>query len=267
MRNVILLLWILLGLAYWYLSKNCCTIPNAKEVSEARTVAPVTKVPVKKLTPLAFACSDDKPTVEERWTRFRDSLVSNLKDDQILEVRGLQYEDETNSTKSTSLGLARAAQVKKLFSIDDERINVTSGVKGNNCTKEEMNNLVAFRYLRNSAKIKEVDDKTLIYFPYNSTNKLADAEVESYLKDVAKRVIRTKETVRLVGHTDDDGSAASNMALGQRRADIIERYLLDQGVPSSQLSALSKGELDPVADNGTKAGMAKNRRTELQIIK
>ena len=57
------------------------------------------------------------------------------------------------------------------------------------------------------------------------------------------------------------------MSLGQRRADIIKRYLIDQGVPANQITALSKGELDPVADNGTKAGMAKNRRTELQIIK
>ena len=267
MRYVILLLWLLLGGVYWFLSRNCCPQSPTDEVSEARTVAPITRAPVKKLTPLAFLCSDDKPTVEQRWTRFRDSLVSNLKDDQILEVRGLHYDDETNSTSAASLGLARASQVRKLFSLDDDRITVNSGIKGNNCTKEEMNNLVAFRYLRNSAKIKEVDDKTLIYFPYNSTNKLADAEVESYLNDVAARVKRSKERVRLVGHTDDDGSAASNMSLGQRRADIIKRYLIDQGVPANQITALSKGELDPVADNGTKAGMAKNRRTELQIIK
>ena len=98
-------------------------------------------------------------------------------------------------------------------------------------------------------------------------NKLNNSEIEAYLDQVAKRVKETGESVRLTGHTDSLGSSSSNITLGQRRANRIADYLIGQGVRRSQINSTSKGESEPVATNHTEVGRAKNRRTELQIIK
>ena len=87
-------------------------------------------------------------------------------------------------------------------------------------------------------------------------------DMEAALDDVAARVAASKgdETLLVVGHTDSIGSEAYNMDLGQRRADATASYLVGQGVnPSTK----SMGESQPVADNSTKAGRAKNRRVEI----
>ncbi len=260
--SLIFILWLLLGLAYWFISKNCC-VPAEGNLSQ-RTVAPISALPAVS-TPIRFDCSDDKPGTEARWTRFRDSLVSSLKDNEILQIKGFNYDAESNSTSEKTLGLARALSVKKLFSLNDDRIRILDGKAGDDCRKEEMNRLIAFSALRNTASVKEIDDRTLIYFPTNSTNKLADNEVESYLDEVAVRVKRTGETVHLSGHTDNEGDPSSNLVLGQRRADVIKNYLLSKGVPDAKIVTSTKGETVPRADNTTARGKAENRRTELQI--
>jgi len=261
--SLIFILWLLLGLAYWFFSKNYCCAPVQGDLSE-RSVTPMSALPAVS-TPIRFECSDEKPGTEARWTRFRDSLVSALKDNEILQIKGFNYDTESNSTSQKTLGLARALSVKKLFSLDDDRIRVLDGKAGDDCRKEEMNRLIAFSALRNTATVKEIDDRTLIYFPTNSTNKLADNEVESYLDEVAVRVKRTGETVHLTGHTDNEGDPTSNLSLGQRRADVIKNYLLSKGVSNAKIIASSKGETAPRADNNTATGKAENRRTELQI--
>jgi len=73
--------------------------------------------------------------------------------------------------------------------------------------------------------------------------------------------------VHLIGHTDDIGSVVSNEKLGQRRANIIADYLMGQGVFRSQIISESQGEAAPIASNKTEVGRAKNRRTELRIVK
>lgn len=71
--------------------------------------------------------------------------------------------------------------------------------------------------------------------------------------------------VRCEGHTDAIGSDAYNQALGQRRADSVVQYLVDQGIDAGRLSALSFGESRPAADNATEEGRAQNRRVEIIV--
>ncbi len=69
--------------------------------------------------------------------------------------------------------------------------------------------------------------------------------------------------LKIVGHTDSDGSAASNLKLSKKRAESIKNYLVKHfGIQSSRLKTEGKGESQPVASNKTKAGKAKNRRVE-----
>lgn len=71
--------------------------------------------------------------------------------------------------------------------------------------------------------------------------------------------------VRSEGHTDSVGSDAYNQTLGQRRADAVRDYLVEQGIEGSRVSAVSFGESRPAADNSTPEGRAENRRVEIIV--
>ena len=65
------------------------------------------------------------------------------------------------------------------------------------------------------------------------------------------------------GHTDNSGDAQHNKALSQQRADAVMTTLLTKGIDKGRLSASGRGADQPVADNGSDQGRAKNRRVEL----
>jgi outer membrane protein OmpA-like peptidoglycan-associated protein len=72
-------------------------------------------------------------------------------------------------------------------------------------------------------------------------------------------------TATIEGFTDNTGSEDSNMALSERRADSVKRYLVRRGVQSERLSSFGRGENAPVADNESTAGRQQNRRVEVII--
>jgi len=265
MRLLYAILLLLTGLLFWYLANNYCNC-NVQETSKIEeAVAPVAALPMTKLSPIGFACSGSSPKYEAKWAAFKDSLQNSLKENQILEIMGYSFIDES-AVDGKTLASLRAQNVRSQFQLDDDKVRINSQIREETCREEEMYNMIRFRILRNSTKIKEVGDRTLIYFPSNSTDKLADAEIEAYLNDVADRVIKSGETVQLTGHTDATGNRNSNIRLGQGRADTIKNYLLGKGVSAGQISTSSQGPDSPIADNSSAEGRAQNRRTELRII-
>jgi outer membrane protein OmpA-like peptidoglycan-associated protein len=71
--------------------------------------------------------------------------------------------------------------------------------------------------------------------------------------------------VLIEGHTDSQGSANLNQVLSQRRAEAVRDALIQQGVDGNRLRAVGLGEDRPIADNGTAAGRARNRRVEVIV--
>jgi len=71
------------------------------------------------------------------------------------------------------------------------------------------------------------------------------------------------KTIEIRGHTDSTGDAEANRALSQRRADTVRASLIQMGVGADRLTAVGYGEDDPIADNGTAEGRARNRRVEI----
>jgi outer membrane protein OmpA-like peptidoglycan-associated protein len=67
------------------------------------------------------------------------------------------------------------------------------------------------------------------------------------------------------GHTDDVGKDESNMQLSKDRANSVRNYFIGKGISESRLEANGYGETQPVADNKTKAGKAKNRRVAMDL--
>lgn len=84
------------------------------------------------------------------------------------------------------------------------------------------------------------------------------------LDSVARALVQHPELrAKSIGYTDSTGSAATNQTLSVNRARSVTNYLTQQGVPAANLSAEGRGPSSPVADNGTAAGRAMNRRVEL----
>ena len=86
----------------------------------------------------------------------------------------------------------------------------------------------------------------------------------TFLHNFLKQNPRMK--VEIQGHTDDIGSEADNLLLSQRRADAVREYLIQKGIPASQIEAKGYGESMPVAGNITDEDRAQNRRTEVKIL-
>jgi len=103
-----------------------------------------------------------------------------------------------------------------------------------------------------------------VLFAFDSAELTADAQ--RLLADVSTRLAGASlVAVRVVGHTDSVGSDAYNQGLSERRARSVADFLIAQGVPAGKLSSEGQGESQPVADNGSDAGRAQNRRVELHV--
>ncbi|MBK6323316.1 outer membrane protein OmpA [Candidatus Aalborgicola defluviihabitans] len=74
------------------------------------------------------------------------------------------------------------------------------------------------------------------------------------------------EVIIAVGHTDSIGTDAYNQKLSVRRSEAVKAYLESKGIEKSRVYTEGKGEKQPVADNKTKEGRAKNRRVEIEVV-
>lgn len=102
---------------------------------------------------------------------------------------------------------------------------------------------------------------------FNNTNILTSKAL-IMLDQVVNLMNRYPETKIEVGvHTDDNGSAESNLNISQRRADMMINYLINRGINSERLYAVGYGESKPIASNYLEQNRKLNRRVELRILK
>ncbi|KAA1246834.1 OmpA family protein [Aquimarina sp. RZ0] len=89
------------------------------------------------------------------------------------------------------------------------------------------------------------------------------------IETIYNLLIQAEDTkLRLEGHTDNTGSTESNYDLSQRRAQAVVNFLRKKGIPQSRFqSVIGKGEDEPIANNGTNSGKAKNRRVVITLLK
>jgi len=74
------------------------------------------------------------------------------------------------------------------------------------------------------------------------------------------------EVIIAVGHTDSVGTEDYNQKLSVRRSDAIKNFLVGKGIEKNRIYTEGKGEKQPVADNKTSEGRAKNRRVEVEVV-
>jgi OOP family OmpA-OmpF porin len=85
-------------------------------------------------------------------------------------------------------------------------------------------------------------------------------DLTSKIKDI------TLEVIIAVGHTDSVGSDAYNQKLSLRRAEAVKAYMVSKGIEANRVYTEGKGEKQPVADNKSAEGRAKNRRVEIEVV-
>ncbi len=102
---------------------------------------------------------------------------------------------------------------------------------------------------------------------FDTNKSVIKADGKAKLDDLTSKVKGINlEVIIAVGHTDSEGSAAYNQALSVRRAEAVKAYLVSKGIEKNRVYTEGKGLTQPVADNKTKEGKAKNRRVEIEVV-
>jgi outer membrane protein OmpA-like peptidoglycan-associated protein len=159
-----------------------------------------------------------------------------------------------DDTKSTVIGGALGAAVGGAIGADIAR------------QERELNQQLA----GSGAVITNTGSQLRVILPEGVTFPTGSATVASSFRPALREVARSLEahpnsTVRVVGHTDNVGSAAYNQQLSQDRALAVARVLIRDGVSASRISYSGRGYNEPITTNSTATGRAKNRRVEIVI--
>lgn len=92
-------------------------------------------------------------------------------------------------------------------------------------------------------------------------------ETKKNLDKLASTLNEYKDTeVKILGHTDNQGTSAYNQALSERRASSVKSFLTSQNVSASRLITFGYGEADPVSTNKSEEGRSFNRRVEIVLV-
>ncbi len=108
-------------------------------------------------------------------------------------------------------------------------------------------------------------DLAPIYFDYDRSTLRPDAAAK--LKGHAEKIraFPSWANITIEGHCDERGTEEYNLALGDRRADAVKRYLVTLGIPADKIRTVSYGELKPAAVGHDETAWKENRRAEFQV--
>ncbi len=203
-----------------------------------------------------------------------------------LTVTGRYRADEVNNTPFPNLGLARAEQIKKqlmALGIDSKQIEIEgklypeaiSNHKGQflgmaDFSVKELNDAgLTERQQKMDDLLADLTANPLTLYFDTGHSKLTFSEVQRnrVLSIVTYLDYEPSAKVVMTGHTDNVGKAEDNLRLGKKRALFAADYFAKNGLSKEQMMAVSKGSSEPIADNATEEGRAKNRRVTITIFK
>lgn len=110
-----------------------------------------------------------------------------------------------------------------------------------------------------------LDDRAL---NFDFDKSFVKPQYDEMLTNLKEFIEKNDYEVTIEGHTDYIASNQYNMGLSKRRAEAVKAKLIELGLDPSRIVAIvPKGEEEPVADNSTTEGRAKNRRVEFKLVK
>ncbi len=217
--------------------------------------------------------------VSDGITSLKGFLSENA--NKVMNVTGYYKADETNTSAFPNLGLARANAVKNHLvknGIPSTQINTMGALMDDMVPKEDTYlGPVAYGITETAVDAEEelnalfdkiVANPLVLYFETGEASINLTPEQRQKVADISRYLDKVPSAkAQVVGHTDNTGRRASNIALGQGRADFAKAYLSQNGIADAKIVATSKGPDAPVASNTTDEGKAKNRRTVVTLIK
>lgn len=114
------------------------------------------------------------------------------------------------------------------------------------------------------APVEPVTVRAVAKFGFDQAT-LAPADRARILAEVGEMKDVTWQTVTATGHTDSIGPTRYNQTLSARRAQSVKAYLVGKGLDPAMIDTAAQAAATPVADNGSAAGRALNRRTEIEF--
>jgi len=191
-------------------------------------------------------------------------------------ITGYYTEGEENTGALSDLGLARANNIKKVFTdlgVPSKQLDLASEKRAITFGDDAAKGLAtyAFSGAKSNDRLAEVEARLranplVLYFGTNQSNLSLSSAQRQYLTDLVY-YLDNKEggTVNTTGHTDNKGSRSGNTRLGRKRAEFVKDYLKRNNINENKIMVDSKGPDTPTATNDTEEGRAKNRRVEITI--
>lgn len=200
-----------------------------------------------------------------------------------VDITGHYTSGETNNSAYPNLGVARANAVKNYFAskgIPTGQINtfgvlteslvpdgsiykgpITYGIS-TRTDDDTKNEAEALKILKDKINA----DPLILNFKTGQASINLSAAQRQKIADISRYLDKTPNgVVSIVGHTDNTGSRATNIRLGQERADFAKAYFVSNGIASAKIATSSQGPDQPVATNATEEGRTQNRRTVVNI--
>ncbi|WP_299249069.1 OmpA family protein [uncultured Lacinutrix sp.] len=299
-----ILLTIILGtiLYYFFCCKPCLEASNKEAEIENSVAEPEVKAATKNAFSVIDSKSSLKFDANENFN-FKGSdfsilepvseglkaqlerMSTYLKDNptKSIDITGHFTSDENNTSAFPNLGLARANAVKNYFvahGMSSKVIN-TYGELDVSLVPDTTNTY--FGPLSYTIKTRDANDTSqadelkelhdaivanplVLYFDTASASINLNAEQREKVSKMVKYIDKADNaSIKTIGHTDNTGNRDNNVRLGLDRAEFAKSYLVRNGISSSNINSSSKGPDEPIADNSTDEGQAKNRRVVVTL--
>ncbi|KNZ33227.1 MAG: membrane protein [Methylibium sp. NZG] len=148
---------------------------------------------------------------------------------------------------------------------------VLGAVAGNVWSKRQEDRRVAMEQATRGTGVevtRTADDQLKLNIPNDVSFDVGSAAIRPAMRNVLDPFASSlrddpNARISIVGHTDSSGSDAVNNPLSVERAQSVRDYLSSRGVAVTRIETAGRGEREPLADNTTDAGRAKNRRVEI----
>ena len=222
----------------------------------------------KNIQPISDSINNGIGLLKSYFDKNKDKLV----------ITGYALNSEKNTSTYPNLALARANDLKNYF--------VSKGIATNRFElKGELRDAwkmsgdtilgnVDFRIMQAkefatekaedwvALKTKINANPLILYFNTGQAQINLSAEEKLKIADLSRYLDNVEGSkINAVGHTDNAGNRDANIKLGLNRANFAKVYFAKNGIPATKIETSSKGSDEPIADNKTADGKAKNRRT------
>jgi outer membrane protein OmpA-like peptidoglycan-associated protein len=188
----------------------------------------------------------------KKYVRNETSGVATKMDEQVTALE-TQIEDAQNRLENHDKALT--AQGVEIEKVSGTAMDALERAKAAGKLAEGK---LLYEVVLNSDKVTFDFEKSEL----TDNSKVALDEFASQLKNENKNIY-----IEVQGHTDSSGPETANLALGERRAEAVRRYLnMEHGIPLHRMSVISYGETAPLVDNDTREHRAENRRVNLVVL-